>query len=350
MRVPGVFQAQFKYAIDHGFLPVIQREAARIGETSAHVLAICSRETNVRNIRGDFRDGQYHGFGLMQVDRGTDPHFAATWSETNFEAGVIRGCEIYAQKCADVAAHQGKQLEIRRRGKTYQFTGRQVERDDIRRIGTAAYNNGRWPEYAFARNQHIDSYTTGGDYGRDVYQRAIIFAVLLEQSGIEPGAFKREIEAQGDYALAVHQQAAGVQPTPDDKEVKPPAVLDADDIGAYPITAPELKSQPAAPAPAQPASGAAKPDPPPDQTGDVKLYIQSLRNTVQDWLAYLGIPGAAVFGWGKAHPEICAAVVIAAVLAFWFYKTHIKHKLDIAAIQTAADPKLNTVRFDRGAK
>lgn len=347
MRVPGVFQAQFQRALDHGYLPIIQREAARIGETTAHILAICSRETNVKNIRGDYRDGQYHGFGLMQVDRGTDPHFASTWSESNFEAGIIRGCDIYAQKRADVLAHQGRRLQIKRPRKTYEFIGRQVERDDARRVATAAYNCGRWAEYAFANFQHIDSYTTGGDYGRDVYHRAVLFAICLEQSGVEPGAFKREIEAQGDYALAQHQKLAGVTPTPDDKEVLPRAPALDDELekvaGAYPITVPDVKTQPG---PTSPESGASQEAGP----TDVKLYIQSLRNTVQDWLAYLGIPGAAIVGWGKAHPEICAAVIIAAVMAFWFYKTHIKHKLDVAAINTAADPKLNTVRFDKRAK
>ncbi len=32
-----------------------------------------SRETNLKNIKGDFRDGIYHGYGVMQVD--IDPTF-----------------------------------------------------------------------------------------------------------------------------------------------------------------------------------------------------------------------------------------------------------------------------------
>lgn len=252
--IPNVFRQQFQRAIDYGWLPVFQREARRINETTAHLLAIGSRETNLKNIKGDYRSGVAHGFGIMQVDKGTDAHFAATWSAVNFEPGIVRGCDIYAQKREQVLKGQGRQLSVRnsRDGRSYSFAGRAVASDDLRRIATAAYNCGLWAYYCFSKNKHIDSFTTGGDYGRDVYARAVIFAQLLEGVQLEPGAFKQEVERQGKYALDSDQRAAGLPVTGDEPEMTPRAVAEASkptplSIPPFPLYVPELKQSKAKP-------------------------------------------------------------------------------------------------------
>jgi hypothetical protein len=94
-----------------------------------------------------------------------------------------------------IAQSQGE--FIRFKGK--QFHGRHVGEDDLRRIATAAYNCGLWAYYHFSRGEHVDSTTTGHDYSRDVYNRAISFAQLLEESGHEPDALSREVQLQGKY-------------------------------------------------------------------------------------------------------------------------------------------------------
>lgn len=181
--------------------------AAKTGKTTdSHMLAVGSRETKLKNIRGDYRNGKYNGFGVMQVDIGTDAEYARAWSLTNAKAGIIRGGEIYATKTADTKACVGKSVKVR--SKT--FTGKAVEPDDLRRISTAAYNCGRWAHYHFSRGEHIDRATTGADYSRDVYDRAIHFAAMLGGQMVATRTIKKKIVCTlaPDARLAVVDETA----------------------------------------------------------------------------------------------------------------------------------------------
>lgn len=219
---------QFTRVTAAGWLPYFQK-FAEIGKTTkAHALAIGSRETNLRNIKGDFRGGVYHGFGVSQVDIGTDPAYCRAWTPQNVEAGITRGGEIYLGKLRDVAACTGKKVKV----KNKTFTGKRASADDARRIATAAYNCGRWAHYHFSQGEHIDSTTTGHDYSRDVYDRAVYFAAFLEGNVIErsgkkltlkrdkslkvfePGALAREIELQGKYARPEHAALVSIDVAP----------------------------------------------------------------------------------------------------------------------------------------
>lgn len=199
-------EAQFALAKKNGWLPILKREAERSGTTTAHGLGFSSRETNMKNIRGDFRNGKYNGYGPMQIDIGTDPAFARSWSSANFEPGIVGGFSIYRQKVKDTQNCVGKNVKVRSRS----FVGRAVQNDDLRRVATAAYNCGRWGHYHYSKENNVDSTTTGKDYSRDVYDRAIEFADMLEKAGIEPGAVQRELELQGKYARVEHLKRFGV--------------------------------------------------------------------------------------------------------------------------------------------
>ncbi len=193
-------EAQFNRVVQKGWLGWFQREAKRARTTTAHLLAIGSRETNLKNIKGDFRGGRYHGFGVMQVDIGTDANYARTWTPENVEPSIVRGVDIYLSKVADTGRGVGSRLSVRSRS----FVGAPVEADDIRRISTAAYNCGRWAYYHFSRGQNVDSTTTGKDYSRDVYDRAVTFADILEERGLERMAINTELRLQGKYARRSH--------------------------------------------------------------------------------------------------------------------------------------------------
>lgn len=197
---------QFNRAKTSNWLPWFQQAADRIGTSTAHLLAHGSRETNLKNIRGDFRGGIYHGFGVMQVDIGTDADYAKNWTSDKVEPSIRRGAEILSNKIDEIIAGQGKRLKVKGRA----FIGKRVEDDDVRRIATAAYNCGMWAFFHFSRGENVDSTTTGHDYSRDVYDRAIEFAALLEEGGIEPGALKREVELQGKYARKSARERAGL--------------------------------------------------------------------------------------------------------------------------------------------
>lgn len=198
---------QFNRVKASGWLAWFQENAKRAGTTTAHLLAIGSRETNLKNIRGDYRGGKYHGYGVMQVDIGTDAQYARTWTPENVEPSIRRGVDIFISKCRDTQNSVGKRVSVRNRF----FTGKKVDAADLRRISTAAYNCGRWAHYHFSSGNNCDSTTTGKDYSRDVYDRAVYFADLLEKRGIEPSAVYNELNLQGKYARMEHLKIFGAQ-------------------------------------------------------------------------------------------------------------------------------------------
>lgn len=389
IRVPDIYKREFERAAERGYLATMQQMAPQISETVSNLLGTGSRETNLQNIKGDYRNGVAHGFGVMQVDKGTDPHYAATWSEANYEAGIIRGCEIYAEKRQQIFDGQGKPLRVwsTRARRWFNFTGRAVEADDLRRITTAAYNAGLWAFYAWSNNKHIDSFTWGQDYGRDVYSRAIYFSVLLDSAGIEAGAFEREVAAQGDYCLERIQRLAGVTPTPDDKETlerfkwslqwppdRAPEQPTAEEMAANPAapqtmhqqTSPPSGSTQAAPGgvPVQAAGGPwglndawAKVQAVGGQVGQItgqpvqKVFLQSLKMGREA----IGTIIAVVLGaitWARENPGqlgIALLIIGLVVVIIHLARMLVKFKLDHAVIQTAADPGKVTVQPDKRA-
>lgn len=204
-------ELQFLRVRNNGWLPAFQREAERAGTTTAHLLGKGSTETNLKNIRGDFRGGVYHGYGINQVDIGTYPNAPQEWSPENFEPFFVKGVDIYISKLNQVKNGQGKALSVR----GHSFVGQPVDAEDLRRIGTADYNCGLWGYYHFSKGTNIDSSTTHKKYSREVYDRSIEFADLLEKAGLEPGAVAQELALQGKYARREHLDRFKVEATND---------------------------------------------------------------------------------------------------------------------------------------
>ena len=91
------------------------QEAAKKADTStAHFLAIGSRETNLLNIRGDKRGGIYHGYGVMQVDIGTDPDYARTGRQQMSSPAFVEAARFTLRKMDQVIAGQGKRLSVKK--------------------------------------------------------------------------------------------------------------------------------------------------------------------------------------------------------------------------------------------
>ena len=63
---PDQLAGQYRRAI--AAWPFIHQIEADFGLPPFTLIAIGSRETNLRNIEGDFRDGRYNGFGVWQRD------------------------------------------------------------------------------------------------------------------------------------------------------------------------------------------------------------------------------------------------------------------------------------------
>ncbi|HTP30596.1 MAG TPA: hypothetical protein VMJ75_00390 [Candidatus Acidoferrales bacterium] len=157
---------QLKHATASGWIPHFDAAAQQNNFDTEFLLAIASRETNLLNIKGDFHDGAYHGFGIMQVDVGTDPAFCASWTPDQVEASVQRGTQVLA----------GKREALAAKGIT-----------DPKAIA-AAYNTGQGNVIrSLASGADPDRTTTGHDYGSDVMARRDVF-VKLRSMAAQSGA------------------------------------------------------------------------------------------------------------------------------------------------------------------
>lgn len=99
-------QNQIQNAINNGWMPYFESAAQAHGFPVEFLLGIASRETNIRNIKGDERNGIYHGYGIMQIDIGTDPGFCESWTADDVQPGVDCGAKILATK-RDCLAKKG---------------------------------------------------------------------------------------------------------------------------------------------------------------------------------------------------------------------------------------------------
>lgn len=147
-------QSEMQNAISSGWMPHFEAAAQAHGFPVELLLAIASRETNMRNIKADRRDGVYHGYGVMQVDIGTDPGFCNNWTPEDIQSSIECGAKVLARK-RDYLASKGI--------------------TDLAAIA-AAYNTGEGNVVrSIASGAHFDQTTTGGNYGRDVLARMDVF-------------------------------------------------------------------------------------------------------------------------------------------------------------------------------
>jgi soluble lytic murein transglycosylase-like protein len=154
--------AEFNRVKISGWLPLFQNAATAIKLPTELLLAIASRETNMRNIKGDLHADGYHGFGIMQVDIGTDREFCCNWDPTDVQRSIERGAQILALKKAALAHYKVTSLKSI----------------------IAAYNAGEGTVIKSIRaGEDVDTHTKGGNYASDVLRRMAVFAKLLKSAG-----------------------------------------------------------------------------------------------------------------------------------------------------------------------
>ena len=155
---PAQLSAEFEAVVKNGWLPFFMAAAQKYGFPPPLLLAIGSRETNLTNIKGDFRNGVWHGYGIMQVDIGTDPAFCKGWNPAMVAESIDEGTFILSQK--------RQQLD-------------DANIFDPRALA-ASYNAGASAVIrALAAGRDCDATTTGRNYGADVMERATGFASLM---------------------------------------------------------------------------------------------------------------------------------------------------------------------------
>src|SRR4051812_8658535 len=94
----------FEKALQRGWLPYFSQAALKYDFPLALLLALASRETNMTNMKGDFRvskyfpNGGYHGYGILQVDIGTDAQWIASGAWQRVDEAIMHGTKILASK------------------------------------------------------------------------------------------------------------------------------------------------------------------------------------------------------------------------------------------------------------
>lgn len=163
---------EFAYAKAEGWLPFFADAGKAYDFPPSLLMAIASRETNMRNIIGDGG----HGFGLMQVDIRSFPDFCHSGAWRNVRLGIQTGAQILDAKRTQVEHGVGNHLSIA----GYQFVGSPVAPGQLERIAVAAYNCGLWSYYSFSQGKDPDRFTTGHNYSADVLGRAEQFEELMK--------------------------------------------------------------------------------------------------------------------------------------------------------------------------
>ncbi len=172
-------QIEYERAKKLGWLPYFQEAATKYDIPVEILMGIGSRETELNPYYlkhpGDYRDGTYHGYGLMQMDIGSYPDWISQGHWKDARDCILKGAEVLNAKRQEIQDGQGKKLTV---GKQ-EYTGAKISGADLLRVAIAAYNSGAWAYYNYSTGHDPDRFTTGKDYSKDVLRRAARFGQLL---------------------------------------------------------------------------------------------------------------------------------------------------------------------------
>lgn len=180
---------QYDRAKRLGWIPMFAKSAAsRPWCSTADLMGIGSRETNLDPIYLTKTGDHGNGFGLMQVDRRYFPEWTASGKWRDARECIEKGAEVLAQKRAEVIAKEGHVVSWRTsRGTKMTFRGAPFNEEQLRRITFAAYNSGIAAYHHFSTAGMPDKGTTGKDYSADVIARSKMFGHLIRTEGGDPG-------------------------------------------------------------------------------------------------------------------------------------------------------------------
>jgi hypothetical protein len=163
---------QFQRAKKNGWLQIFKRAAETYRFTPELIMAIASRETNMRNVIGDGG----HGYGIMQIDDRSFPEWCHSGLWKDVAAGIQKGALVLQSKLETIRNGQGKRLSVG--GKL--FTGKKdLTKTELLTTAVAAYNSGLWAYYDLSKTGDPNRHTTGRDYSADTMRRAQVFRKFL---------------------------------------------------------------------------------------------------------------------------------------------------------------------------
>lgn len=165
-------KSEFLTAQSRGWLPSFESAGKEFDFNPTLLMAIASRETNMRNIIGD----SGHGYGLMQIDKRSYPQFCSSGEWKDVAKGIRQGALVLDAKRTQIKNLQGKPIRI----SVYSTLGMPIDDHDLLVVSIAAYNCGLWSYYSYSKDGDPDRYTTGRNYSHDVISRQVEFDLLLK--------------------------------------------------------------------------------------------------------------------------------------------------------------------------
>lgn len=213
MSLKSILKSQYEYAKLRGWIPHFVAAGAKHDFTTADLMAVASRETNMRNIKGDLRDGYFHGFSLMQLDIDSHREWIESGKWQDVATAIEKGAAALAEKRTQILK-VSKQASAKVRfssGRTATFTPRKLTEEALRHCAFAAYNCGLASYYHYSIGNDIDRGTTGKDYGRDVIARAAIFQQFLDADGFSSSPQTPVAPPAVRPAESVHEQESAEQ-------------------------------------------------------------------------------------------------------------------------------------------
>lgn len=208
MSLKSILKPQYEQAKLRGWIPHFAKAGQNHGFATADLMAIASRETNMKNIKGDFRDGYFHGFSLMQLDIDSHREWIESGKWQDVATAIEKGAAALAEKRAQIVrvSRQATGKVRFSSGKTATFTPRALTPEALRQCTFAAYNCGLASYYHYSIGNDIDRGTTGKNYGRAVVQRAAIFQQFLEADGLSSSPQSPVAPPAVRPAESVHEQ------------------------------------------------------------------------------------------------------------------------------------------------
>ncbi|MBI3654098.1 MAG: hypothetical protein HY231_23960 [Acidobacteria bacterium] len=180
MIAKSILEKQLKEAEMRGWLAHFQEAAGQTGLPAALLMGIGSRETNLNpkylTVAGD----NGNGYGLMQVDKRSEPQWVAAGLWKDARSCILKGAQMLAAKRDSIIRQAGQSVTLRdSKGNRVSFIMPKFEEPTLTQVFVAAYNCGLWSCYHASKGRDVDFGTTGKDYSKDVLCRASIFEALL---------------------------------------------------------------------------------------------------------------------------------------------------------------------------
>lgn len=367
MKIRSFISQHFEKALQRGYIPLFEAAATRYDFPTSFLMALASRETNMTNMKGDFRGGIYHGFGIIQVDIGTAREWCESGKWQDVGEAIMKGTSILAGKRNElVKAHAHFKSD-----------------EDFMWVLAASYNHGAHGSLGdYILRGSPDLHTTGHDYGKDVIGRWHEFEHLMAARGIadhQPGAPAGVTLKSQPQGSSAHLMPAPAADSADDTP-EPVETLETGQDGTQGAgsaenaptgdsaqsTAPSVVVQKAenVQAAPQPVPGGGKDDPPvpvaaavPAKSGALKSIIAAV--TAPFIAVGIGLTDVLTAAKNATASNPMAFVVIVAVLAvlllvYWKFqdrqtkldlqREQHAHELDKMHLQIASDQtKINAV-------